>query len=652
MQRVERWLQKLRYAFESALSAGTWPVMLWLAALVMLLVAAATVFLSLTNIATEAGTDPGPLEDAWQTLLRTLDPGTMAEDSGWPFRLVSLIATLVGVLIVSSLIGLIASAIDSKVSELRKGRSPVLVEGHTLILGWSSKVTTLISELVIANENHRSCHIVILAPMDKVEMEDIIRARVRDTKTTKVSCRTGNPADRLDLTMVNAPQAKSVIVLSPVTEAADAEVVRACLALRSLQPQPAGPIIAEMIEARRAAALRAVTGGQITIVMSAQVIAQIAAQVCRYQGLSHVFQELLDFDGDEIYFQYEPRLVGHTFGEAVLSYRTSSVLGIRRVDGTIQICPPMGSLIREGDSIIALSEDDDTVIADGTLGETVTDVARSAVTETQDPERLLILGWNPLGSDVLAALDPHLAAESSVHVVYDPAITDERHVPDDSDLSHTLVSASHGDTTDPDLIEDLLRARPYDHVVVLCHRHQITPTESDARALITLLLVRQTLSALESETSVLTELLDVSDVEIAPSQTGDDFLVSERLTSLMLSQLSENIELIDVFSEFFRPGGAELSIWPAERYVPLETPMLISDAVTAVCRFNELMVGFRVTTADGSRVVITNPDKAETVTFAPGTALIVISPRTTNRAIESEPTEASAERGDVQPAST
>ena len=50
-----------------------------------------------------------------------------------------------------------------------------------------------------------------------------------------------------------------------------------------------------------------------------------------------MYLELLDFGGDEIYFHEEPGLVGKTFGEALLAYEDSSVIGLRpREGGTLR----------------------------------------------------------------------------------------------------------------------------------------------------------------------------------------------------------------------------------------------------------------------------------------------------------------------------
>jgi ion channel POLLUX/CASTOR len=46
-----------------------------------------------------------------------------------------------------------------------------------------------------------------------------------------------------------------------------------------------------------------------------------------------VYTELLNFSGDEIYFKREPQLAGKTYGEALLAYEDSCVMGLRKADG-------------------------------------------------------------------------------------------------------------------------------------------------------------------------------------------------------------------------------------------------------------------------------------------------------------------------------
>ena len=96
------------------------------------------------------------------------------------------------------------------------------------------------------------------------------------------------------------------------------------------------------------------------------LIARITVQTCRQSGLSVVYTELLDFGGDEIYFHEEPALVGKTFGEALLAYEDSAVIGLR-CRGRRRRCSTRRwtRAIAAGDQVIVISEDDDTVRLSG-----------------------------------------------------------------------------------------------------------------------------------------------------------------------------------------------------------------------------------------------------------------------------------------------
>ena len=123
--------------------------------------------------------------------------------------------TLGGLFIVSALIGVLASGIDSKLADLRRGRSIVLEEEHTVILGWSESIFTIISELTLANESRKDPVIVILADRDKVDMEEELKVKVPERRGTKIICRSGSPMDLDDLRLSSHDTARSVILLAP-----------------------------------------------------------------------------------------------------------------------------------------------------------------------------------------------------------------------------------------------------------------------------------------------------------------------------------------------------------------------------------------------------------------------------------------------------
>ena len=114
---------RFRYYFENTISSGPFGVIKWLG----LISLASILFLGVLIIVfgikdnPEAETSLGFIEGVWKSLMATLDPGTMGGDEGWDFRIVRFSATLLGVFIISILIGIISSGIDEKLEELYYG---------------------------------------------------------------------------------------------------------------------------------------------------------------------------------------------------------------------------------------------------------------------------------------------------------------------------------------------------------------------------------------------------------------------------------------------------------------------------------------------------------------------------------------------------
>ena len=618
--------QKLRYRFDNTISRGTLPVIGYLALLTLLLVLSAAFVLAITGTEIAEGEDPGFFEAFWQSLLRILDPGTFSGDTGWFLRIVMLLVTLFGISIAAVLIGLIASGIEQRIEQLRRGRSAVVESDHTLILGFSPRIFTIVSELCIANENRKRPVIVVLANRDKQEMEDELAARVGDLRGTKVVCRTGEPSNLGALEIANAAHARSVIALGNDDASGDAEVVKSVLAVLHTLRERDIPIVAELNDAETARAIREASGNRCITIRSTEVIGRITAQACRQAGLSAVCQDLLDFEGDELYFAPADQLVGRTFGEALLAYEESSILGIRRADGTVAVNPPMDTAFVEGDSVIALSEDDDTVVFTGLREEASENVALGPA-ET-GPEQLLVVGWNVLGPTILAELDQFVPDRSAVDVMVDPDLVDPNEL---QELPvQRLRVHFEAERADLDELTQTVSGREFDHVVILGYRDALDPSEADARTLLTLLLLRRALndSAVDGQQCrIVTELLDASDVELARATGADDFVVSDALSSYFLVQLSENPELEPVLDDLFDAEGSAIGLKPALWYGHTNGGIPFGKVVAAARERGEVAVGYRLAHgADGLPEVVMNPAKSATVTLTPEDQVVVIGP--------------------------
>ncbi len=624
--------ERLRYAFDSTLSRGTPALIAWLAlaSAALIVVIALPVWAAKVAPAGEDGQTPSFIGVAWMSLMRTLDSGTMGGDTGsWWFLLAMLAVTLGGIFVISTLIGVLTAGIESQLDQLRKGRSRVVESDHTVILGWSPQVFAILGELALANESRRRASVVILAEQDKVEMEDAIRERVLDTKTTRVVCRTGSPIDPADLDMVSVQTSRSIIVLAPAGDEVDSHVIKTILAITNSPSRRAEPyhVVAEMHDPKNAAVAKMVGKGELELVLLSDLISRITVQTCRQSGLSIVVTELLDFGGDEIYFASQPELTGKTFGEALLAYDDCCVMGLRRRGGGVALNPPMETVIAEGDQVIVIAEDDSAIKLPERRGAPPIEESaiRSGALPTPQPESTLIMGWNHRVPIIVRELDAYVAPGSRLTLVADRADSDG-HL-DPARFPNLGIEVRHGDTTDRATI-DGLDIPSYDHVILLCS--DALPTQqADARVLVTLLHLRDLADQRDEDYSIVSEMMDLRNRALAEVTRPDDFIVSEKLVSLMLAQISENKELAAVFADLFDPAGSEIYLKPASAYVAPGTPVSFYTIVEAARRRGEVAIGYRqvAAAADPARAygVVVNPDKGEPITFAAFDKVIVLA---------------------------
>ncbi len=625
--------EKTRYYFENTMSAGPAGVIKWLAIFSLFMVLILGLLILVFGIKSSPEPEAenlGFIEGAWQSLMATLDSGTMGGDEGWAFRAVRFIATLGGIFLISILIGTISSGIDEKLDELKKGKSRVLESNHTLILGWSEKVFSIISEIIEANENQKKPSIVILADRDKGEMEDEIRGKIEDFKNTKLIVRSGSPLESTNITLVNPNEARSIIVLAGTEDNADTYVIKSVLALTNGKNRKESPyaIVAEIKDPKNMEAAELVGNDETVFVLSSDLISRITAQTCRQSGLSIVYSDLLQFEGDEIYFQEEQKLVGKKYKDSLLAYEKSSVIGVFTKDGSALINPPMDTVINKGDKIIAISEDDDTVVLSG---KTSFDIQENLFSRSEQKaasvEKTLILGWNARGIRIIEELDNYVAKGSEVLIVAEHDTIEEDIAELQSSLDKQKIKLQKGNINDKATLVNL-KTETFDHIILLSYT-DIDTQESDAKTLICLLHLRNLSEKAGKDYSIVSEMLDIRNRELGVVAKADDFIVSDNLVSLMLSQLSENQDLKKVYDVLFQAEGSEVYLKPVSNYVKPGQAVNFYTVIESAAQINESAVGYRISSqssdSDKQFGVNINPDKSKKVTFSENDFIIVLA---------------------------
>ena len=625
---------RIRYRFDTLMSRGTSALIVMLTVLTIISLAIFTVIVWAAGIAPTESPDPSAsnfFQVLWMSLMRTLDSGTVAGDSGL-FAIVMLGVTIVGIFIFSALIGILNNGLETKLENLRKGRSIVIEKDHTVILGWSEQVFTIVPELVEANRSRRKACVVIMGTEDKVVMEEALRERIGDFGTTKVVCRSGSPISMGDLPIVSPDDARSIILLSPETDDPDSEVIKTLLALTNNPKRKSGKyhIVAEIRDPKNIEIASIVGKDEVELVLVGDLISRIIAQTCRQSGLSAVYTELLDFGGDEIYFKEEGGLVGKPFGESLNAYDDCAVIGLVPKGGVPTVNPPMDTVIGEGDRLIVIAEDDDRIILPKESRVSVDSAAiRKGKKAARNPEKNLILGWNWRAPVIITELDGYVAKGSEIVVVANDDTAEATIAARcGKALKNQKVRFVMADTTDRSVLNSL-KPEQFHSIILLSYSDTLEPQQADAKSLMTLLHLRDMEEKSGQNFSVVSEMLDVKNRELADVAKVDDFIVSDRLISLLLTQISENKQLNLVFKDLFDADGSEIYVKAAGDYVDLGKTVNFYTVVEAARKRNEIAIGYKIAgkahRADESYGVSVNPVKFKEISFGADDRIVVIA---------------------------
>ncbi|MEU6716668.1 potassium transporter TrkA [Nonomuraea sp. NPDC046802] len=614
--------ERARYWFDNTMSKGTASLIGWLAVVSVGLIVLVTVLtLWLAPGEPEGVSHVG--EVLWIALMHALTPGRIASDKGSiAYMTVMFAGSLGGLFIVSMLVGLLANGLKEKVDRLRRGRSRVVESGHTVVLGWSDQVFTIVSELVKAQSSQKRSAIAILAERDKLDMEEQIRETVGDLGKTRVVCRTGRPTEPRDLALMNLAGASSVVVLSPEGEDPDAHVIKILLALAKRKGAHP-PVVAALASSRNIAAARLAGGEEVHLVDSDDTASRLIVQSSRQSGMSVVCMDLLNFDGGEIYLRTPKKLVGMTYGEALHAYQTASAIGLRRPSGVV-LNPPMETVINADDQIIVIAHDDSHVSL--AAGKHAVDEGAIVMAESEplEPERTLLLNWNGRAEQIIRYLDGYVSPGAVLEVAADHPKAGTNL----AGLRNLTVNVKDCDTTDRFALESL-GVGLFQHVIVLSD-DRFDAHHSDTRTLMTLLQLRDMQSTLGEHYSIVSEMHDENNRALAEVTEADDIVISDTVIGLLLAQLAENRHLADVFAYLFDSRGSEIYPRPAASYVKTGTKVAFSTVVEAARRRGETAIGYRDSQARNDPPhygIVLNPDKSEVVVLGERDSVVVLAER-------------------------
>jgi Trk K+ transport system NAD-binding subunit len=608
----------IRYRFDNSINKGQGAFVAWLAIFGLLF----SLVISVIRYIME---DEGVLREIlWGTSNSVLFDGKIPTGT-FTNKAIAIAIWLASVTIAATIIAFVTSKLRDRVEELRRGKTPILESGHTLILGWSNRAFPIIEQLAIANSNKRGSIIAIFADVDRAAIEDQIASRVNNLGKTKIIIRNGDPTSPTDLARTNIAKASSIIVLDSDSKG-DSTIVSTVLSIKAVDPTSVTKVIAEMDNRIHASALSDATEGRVIAIQSNEIISRVTAQASRQPGLSTVILDLLDFEGDEIYFADVPQLTGLTYGKALASFDGASIIGIRTAAGLVAVNPPAKTLINKGDQVIAIASDDDRVIYSGNSVKYVGIKARKGIKSARKPEHLLIIGWSHMGTSVLAELTPFLPKGSTISIVADTSLFDKAILPKSTVNGVKVTFAPH--TGEIETLAKIAKNKRFNEVIILAYRSNISTDDADTQTMLTMLLMnklfREEGNGVEP-TRLVAEILDSSKTDLARVAAVDDLVVSDNLAALMIAQVSENPALSPVFEDLFDADGASINVLPITDYIEVGTSVPFGKLVVAAGERGESAIGYYTHKKGASAsAVALNPEKSTMISAAEGDGLIVI----------------------------
>jgi len=548
----------------------------------------------------------------WDSIATVINAWMPSFEDGSPGYLILMsITAIAGVLFTSVLIGIITSAIEEKIIELKKGNSFVLERDHIVVLGFSQGEYTLINQLILAAEGKPAC-IVLADDMDQEEMEQLLGDNLDIPKNCRIICRTVDITDPTSIEKCSVETCRTVII-SP---GEDARVIKSILAVSVLMQEKnvshvrVNAIISKN-EYRFPPSLA--EAHNISTLQTNDILAKIIAHSCTQLGLSETFREVFNFEGSEFYLIDLPEAAGMTFEDVMVRLNYGVPSGVFHNDQVI-LNPPADYAVREGDRILVFSEESDSAVLESAPPPEAADDGAVSIVNSEDMTDTVIIGHNETLSVILRELPENVS-----HVfLADQKITEWERVRLQDVASRRNLLLNYY-TKDPRSEEALLELAQMARHIVILSDHGKPEDEADMETIFLLLNFRDVRTRYHLDFNITVEMQKEHNQKLVGAGDYTDFLVASSMSSLFLAQLAENPQLIDAFREILSNEGNELYIKNASD-CRLTGAHTIRELRRRLLRSGYILFGY----VDSDKRSIFNLPLDEVITLRPEHDLIVL----------------------------
>ncbi|KAG1328026.1 putative ion channel POLLUX [Cocos nucifera] len=452
---------------------------------------------------------------------------------------------------------------------------------------------SLLKQLAIANKSLGGGVVVVLAERDKEEMEMDIAKLEFDFMKTSVICRSGSPLILADLKKVSVSKARAIIVLAADENAdqSDARALRVVLSLTGVKEGLRGHVVVEMSDLDNEPLVKLVGGELIETVVAHDVIGRLMIQCALQPGLAQIWEDILGFENAEFYIKRWPQLDGMHFEDVLLSFPDAVPCGVKVAanDGKIIINPDDSYVLKDGDEILVIAEDDDTY-APGPLPAVRRGFLLNVPCPRKYPERILFCGWRRDIDDMIMVLEAFLAPNSELWLfneVFSDAVKFGR-------FPYLCVHV---------------------HSCLSMYMYAMLLLEEGSLHLNATVACSKRLPSKDAKSLRTRNLVSVSRIS--------DYVLSNELVSMALAMVAEDKQINRVLEELFAEEGNELQIRPAEYYLYEQEELCFYDIMVRGRERQEIVIGYRLANTDNA--IINPTHKSEIRKWSLDDVFVVIS---------------------------
>ncbi len=536
--------ERFRYWFDNRMTGGSLGFIRFLIAASLLLALFMAALIILLGFS-EEGETVSVLWDSVATVINAWMPSF--EDGSPGYLILMSLTAIAGLLFTSVFIGIITSAIEEKIDNLKRGNSQVIERDHIVVLGFSPGEYTLLSQLILAAAGKPAC-VVLAEDMDRQDMEENLRENLEMPKNFRIVCRTVDITDPASLEKCSVETCRTIIV-SPTD---DMKTIKAILAVSALLEDKGAPEIsvnAIISKNEHRFPPSIAETNNISTLQTSSILAKMIAHSCTQTGLSEAFREIFNFEGSEFYLIDLPGIGSLTFEDLSLRLDGASPAGIYR-DGAMQLNPPFDLALREDDRVLVFSEESGSaklLEAPASLP-ALPEITRNV---SEKETGTVIIGTNETLPTILAEL-PENVSEVFLAGTHD----EDRTTLEKAARKRSIhLQYCEGNPHDEEVL--LALARLTSHIVVLGD-HTMDPEEADMETILTLLNLRDIRKRYDLSFNITVEMQLEHNQRLVGRGDHTDFLVASSMSSLILAQLAESPELLSVFREILSNKGSEL----------------------------------------------------------------------------------------------